>query len=197
MGFYHSSAARPAQYSDIFPLAVPLWEDLRVGATVVKLGAAKPPVWKAYGDFLVLAFEDQGVAGNEQRVHFQVQFPHTYVEGSTVEAHVHWIGEDTTAGNVVWKLDCIRANEHVAMANQTTHYSVAANNAALAEAHNVGEFSPNMVVGDRGISSMMLCTLRRNSSNVADTFNGKDAYLLEYDLHFLVDTLGSLTEHTK
>ncbi len=199
MGLYHSNtpASGGASYSDIFPLASPLWEDIRVGATTVKLGPAKPPVWKAYGNHLVLAFEDQGVLGNEQRVHFQVQFPHTYVEGSDIRAHIHWVGEDQTAGDVVWQVDCVKANRNDALSGATTHYAVASNNTVLADAHTVSYFSPDMIAANRKLSSMMLCTLRRNSSNVADTLNGKDAYLLEYDLHHLVNTLGATGEWTK
>jgi hypothetical protein len=38
---------------------------------------------------------------------------------------------------------------------------------------------------------MMLCRLYRNSSHANDTLTGKKAYLLEFDLHYQKDTMGS------
>jgi len=45
-------------------------------------------------------------------------------------------------------------------------------------------------VFDKGLSSVILCRLKRKSSNVLDTFTGKDARLLEVDIHYQADKLG-------
>ena len=47
-----------------------------------------------------------------------------------------------------------------------------------------------------GISSMICCRLFRDATNEADTYEG-DAGLLEFDLHYIIDTLGSREEYTK
>jgi hypothetical protein len=47
------------------------------------------------------------------------------------------------------------------------------------------------------ISSMLLCSLKRNSSNALDTYNGKSAYFIEIDFHYQIDTIGSATETVK
>jgi hypothetical protein len=46
------------------------------------------------------------------------------------------------------------------------------------------------------ISSMLMCKLQRNSSNVLDTY-ANAAYLLEFDIHYQKDDIGSKTELVK
>jgi hypothetical protein len=43
----------------------------------------------------------------------------------------------------------------------------------------------------KGHSSIMLCTLKRKSSDALDTFDAKAALLLEIDIHYQVDKLGA------
>lgn len=180
-------------YANVFPLRVPEWEDIRVSIGNVTLPAVQKPTWTDYKGGKVLAFADQGVEANEERVFFVIQVPHAYEEGTDIEPHVHWVGEDQTAGDVVWKLSCSWASMAAAFPGESTYYSVAGNNAALADAHIYSEFSPSIDGSGQGVSSMMICSLRRNSNNSADTFNSKDAYLLEFDVHFKKNTLGSQT----
>ncbi len=203
MGLHHSSTpdilaiAPPGDYKDFFPLRTPEWEDIRVPVNAIKLSGTKPPGWTSWKGGEVLAFQDQGVEANEQRVTFLVQLPHGYQEGTDIVAHVHWVGEDVTAGDVVWQLTCSWANTNQAFPGESTYYAVASNNSALADAHTHSDFSPALDGNSKTVSSMLVCTLRRNSNNIADTFAGKDAYLTEVDFHFKMDTIGSQNEATK
>ncbi len=200
MGLHHSSVIPThvkAVYGDFFPLAIPEWDDIRVPVNAIKLSGTKPPVWTAWKGGEVLAFQDQGVLANEQRVTFLAQLPHGYQEGTDIEAHVHWVGEDQTAGDVVWQLTCSWANMDQAFPGESTYYAVAPNNAALADAHTHSHLLPDLDGNSKTISSMLVCLLRRNSNNAADTFAGKDAYLTEVDFHFRQDTIGSQNEATK
>lgn len=192
MHLHHSPTL---SYANVYPLRSPEWEDLRVAVNNVKVPAAQAPTWTIYKASLVLAFADQAIEGNEERVYFTVQFPHAYEQGTNIRPHIHWVGEDDTAGNVVWKLTYSWANMLHAFPGETA-ITMAGANSLTADYHNYTSL-PEVVGTGKEISSMMLCSLRRNSSNILDTYTGKDAYLLEFDIHFLKDMPGSKEELSK
>lgn len=168
------------------------WEDLRTPVSAVKLSGVKPPTWTEYKSSRVLAFSDQAVVGNEEIIYFALQMPHSYKEGSTVYPHVHWVPEDNTGGNVRWALTYTWANEDDTFGAATTLY-INASAGTTTDIHLESSFAPIMGSG-KTISSMILCSLKRNSSDALDTYNGKDAYLLEVDFHYLSDAMGSRWE---
>lgn len=170
------------------------WEDLRVPVNAVKVGPTKVPTLTAYKGSHVYAFADQALAANEEQITFAVQLPHSYLEGSAIYPHVHWVGQDNTAGNVRWELSYSWANIGSAFPGAQSIYITDAN--LDTDVHNIASFLPITGTG-KTISSMLLCALSRNSSNALDTFNGKSAYLLEVDFHFQVDSHGSREELTK
>jgi len=182
-------------YRNVFPLRTAEWTDIRIAVNSVKLPAAQAPAWTPYKGSYILAFSDQAVEANEERVFFSVQLPHSYKEGTEIEPHVHWIGEDSAAGDVVWKFSYTWAPIGVAFPGETS-IVVADANSSTTDFHNVAEF-PNIAGTGKLISSMLLCSLRRNSNNVLDTYSSKDAYLIEFDIHFKMNTLGSQQEHSK
>jgi hypothetical protein len=169
---------------------------MRVPVTRTKDAPGKEPKWEAYKGGLVAKFEDKSPASAEQAVIFICQIPHGYKEGTDIQPHVHWIGEDTTAGDVVWKLTYSWANVHDPMPAEAAIYVTAPNVTAQADVQQASDFPIISGVG-KEISSILICTLSRNSTNAADTFNGKDAFLLEIDLHFLRDTCGSAVKYSK
>jgi hypothetical protein len=142
----------------------------------------------------VLAFADQGNDANEERIFFVAQIPHGYKEGTDLEVHVHWVGEDNTAGNVAWEFSYSWANIGGAFPAETVSVELGANGDTDVQ---ILTDVASMDGTGKTVSSMMLCSLRRNSSNVSDTLTGKDAYLFEVDFHFQKDTLGSQEETTK
>jgi hypothetical protein len=175
------------------------YEDLRTPVNSLKLSGVKPPTWTAYKSGEVLAFSDQAVAGNEEIVFFQLQMPHNYKEGTDISIHVHFVPEDNAGGNVYWMLTYSWATIDDAFAAATTVY-IAAACGTTTDAHRVAYFadidgSPGDV--NKLISSMLICKLQRNSSDALDTYTGKSAYLLEVDVHYQVDSLGSSTALVK
>lgn len=182
-------------YANVYPLRSPEWEDIRVSVNTVRVPPAQPPTWVDYKGCQILAFADQAVESNEERVYFTVQFPHSYEEGTNIRPHVHWVGEDNTAGNVVWKLTYSWANMLTVFPGETA-IIIADANSLTANYHNYAVL-PEITGTGKEISSMMLCSLRRNSNNILDTYTGKDAYLLEFDVHFLENTPGSKEELSK
>jgi hypothetical protein len=181
-------------YDNVFPLRNLEWLDLQVPINAIRLSGIKPPDWADYKGSQVLSFGDEAVEGNEEIVFFTAQIPASYAEGTEVKFHVHWVGEDNTAGNVIWKFSYSWANVGDAFPGETTETVVAPNGATdvLLEIDVA-----DMAGTDKKIQSMLLCSLRRNSSNVADTLTGKSAYLMQADFHLQIDTPGSQEENTK
>jgi hypothetical protein len=127
-----------------------------------------------------------------------VQFPHKYKEGSLIYPHVHWAGEDPSAGNVVWKLEYLWVNIGAALQANTTIVSrTVANDTSVAGKHRMNNV-PDIGIDGTGktISSILQYRLYRDGTNSADTYT-KKAYLSEFDIHFEIDTVGSRTATTK
>lgn len=86
------------------PLATgTIWEDFRVGASVVQIGPVNQPSWDIFvGGVRLPAFDV-----NEE-VFFDVQMPHAWKAGSAVAPHIHWApnGAAINAGDrVQWQLE--------------------------------------------------------------------------------------------
>ena len=124
-----------------------------------------------------------------------MQLPHSYLEGSDIDPHIHWVAEDNTGGNVQWQLTYSWANIDAAFPAATTS-NITAAAAVVTDEHEMSSFSDIDGTG-KTISSMLLCSLKRNSSNALDTYNGKSAYFIEVDFHYEADTIGSRTELAK
>lgn len=174
-----------------FRLSDPAWDDLRVSVNSVKLAGVRDPEWVSYRDGLVLSFGDEAV--NEEIVFFTVQLPHAWKEGTDIEAHVHWVPEDNATGNVRWLLTYSWANIGGAFGASAP---LPVNGAApgVANVHALAELGTIAGAG-KTLSSMLVCSLKRESGNAGDTFTGKNAYLLEIDFHYQVDKFGSDNEY--
>ena len=181
-------------YDNVFPLRDPMWSDLQIPVNALKLSGVKPPEWTSYKGGQILAFGDEAVEGNEEIVYFDTQLPSSYLEGSGIECHIHWLGEDNTAGNVAWTLTYSWVNVGEAFPGETTITTLAPNG----ETDILLEVDLADIDGtDKKIQSMLICSLKRNSSNVADTLTGKSAYIMEVDFHIQINTPGSENQNTK
>lgn len=165
------------------------WEDCRVAVNNVKVPATKNPDWVAYKGGLVLSFGAEVIEGNEEEVYFMIQLPHAIKEGSTIKPHVHWVAKTDEASKAVrWGMSYSFANIDATFPDETTiHVNTATNNDA--DKHLVGYF-PDIELTSMKISSMLIIKLFRNSSSVSDTYTG-EAYLLEFDIHIEINTIGS------
>jgi hypothetical protein len=183
-------------YDNVYPLRNLEWEDVRVPVQNLKVPVTKNPDWVSFKGGQVLSFEDQAVEANEERVYFLCQFPHRMSPGTNIQPHIHWVSEDQTAGDVVWKLSYTWANEFEEIPAETEITVVSPVNTAIADYHKVSDFAQIDGTGKK-FSSLLICSLRRNSNNVLDTYAGKNALLLEVDIHFQVDRPGTTTVHTQ
>jgi hypothetical protein len=194
-----------------------LYEDLRVAASAVKPGA-QTPTWETRGaapfngNLNRWWFSSHAVL--EDEIEFEVQIPHNYKEGTNIEGHVHWVPEAAAAANecVKWGLEYTWANRGNTFPGSTLIYSNATDDTTqtlqaetlVASRHYVSEFTvdvgdaPAVIDGTepKTASSMLVCRLFRNSSDVDDDY-GNEAALLEFDFHYEVDGPGSDGEHSK
>lgn len=168
-----------------------VWDDMRTPISSVRVPAALAPVWTAYKGSQVLAFDGT----SSDFVYFVAQLPHSYKEGTNLDVHIHWTPEDNTAGNVKWQLTYSWANIDGIFPAETIVERIVA----------TPEVTDKQILTDlvnidgtgKAVSSMLLCSLARLGGDVEDTYNAKDAYLLEIDFHFEIDTVGSRTELAK
>ncbi len=179
-------------YSDTY------WEDLQVPVSSVKVqGASHTPDWGAFLTTLQILWFD---AGTMEQVFFVAQLPHTYKEGTNIEAHVHWtpsINGVQANHTVRWGLEYSWANIGATFPNTPTIIYGSAHMPSeqlVTNRHYTNSLGQITGTG-KTISSMLICRLFRDATdNGADTYTG-DAGLLEFDFHYEVDRPGSIAAY--
>ena len=172
-----------------------VYDDLRVPVDTVSKFGIRDPDWVLFGDdHILLSFDALSNPNAEEECFFTAQLPHSYAEGTNLKPHVHWVGSDTNAGNVRWKLSYRWANIDEAFPINNSIYVEGANS-STENYHNLTEFADIDGTGKK-ISSMIVCRLSRNSSHENDTYESP-ALLLEFDFHFELNNIGSRQELIK
>lgn len=167
-----------------------VFDDIRTPMTAIRItgpGGTTPPDEVLYKGSVVLAFGGTGT--DDEKGFFTIQIPHWYKEGTDIVPHIHWTPEDNTAGNVRWVLTYSWANINAAFPGESTDTIVIAADETT-DKHQRDNFATITGTG-KTISSMLLCSIQREDSDGTDTYNNKDAYLLEIDFHAEKDTMGS------
>jgi len=170
------------------------YEDLRTPMNVLVKNPDRPPVLTVYKGGYVYAFEDQAVL--IQSVSWVWQMPHNYKLGTDLYIHIHTVPEDATAGNVSWDFTYSVANIDESFPDETTVSSLQIM-PGVADKHTYHELATIVGSGITSVSTMLICGLTRRSDLAADTFAGKDVYLLEVDMHYQIDSFGSREEWVK
>ena len=178
----------------------PSWEDLRFPASAIDPGVANAPeavLVKSgddYGSLYTLEFNKS----TEEEVYVWVQLPHSWKAGTAIRPHIHWINHNDTTGNVRWGLEYSMANIGEFFPKVTT--TIVALDACAANVggeimHQLTSFPEIDMTGMR-LSCMIMMRLYRDADDAADTADD-DVGLLEFDIHYLVDSLGSESETLK
>lgn len=173
------------------------YEDLRVPLTGVRVGPSRPP---AFGIFRTGGSTD-GVrswlfdAGTEEQLFFAAQVPHSHKRGTDLFPHVHWSPTSTSAGVVRWGLEYTIQDINSVFPLTTIIYgnSVAVGGTGTENQHIFTALSTIDFSTLTGPSVMLVCRLFRDASSTADTYPD-DAAGHEFDFHYLVDRLGSVTQ---
>ena len=188
-------------------LFIPTWDDLRVSATSTKAGGSKDPGYAKFIDDA--AGTSQGCfiywfdASTEEEVYFEIQIPHAYKAGSDIIPHVHWVPKSngTSGHHVSWGLEYAWVDIGDVYGDTTFIYGNAHDPADAVLVANKHYLTDLTTISGAGmtLSSMLVCRLFRNATaagSSADEY-GADAGLLEFDLHFQSDALGSREETVK
>ncbi len=171
-----------------------VYEDLRVPFEGVGTAGVADPGYDAF-----VAATAGGTSGTyayafaaaaKESLFFSVQMPHNYKEGTDIQPHVHWSPTDGTTGNVKWSLIYTWANIGDPFPSLST-ISVLATAGGTADTHQFKSLG-SIDGTNKKISSMMMCHVYRDGADGNDTY-AADAVLLEFDMHYEVDTLGSKT----
>ncbi|KKN27391.1 hypothetical protein LCGC14_0865190 [marine sediment metagenome] len=172
------------------------WDDVRIVPGAFEFAGASDPSlqnWQPGGSgttFKIYKFKE------DDEVFFTVQMPHNWKEGSDIQPHVHWTpcdrGNEENLRVVVWEL-------HYSWANEQGGIFAPASSVTMADIctgfDDVHLRSPAGTISGAGktMSSMLVCRLSRSA--VGDTWvgttNAQSPALLEFDIHFQIDGIGS------
>jgi len=178
-----------------------VWDDLKVPISAIKAAGSKIPGWEIWIGNLYLYWFD---ASSEEEVWFAIQMPHGWA-GTQINPHVHWVPKITSDGvptNQIaeWGLEYSWVNIGGDFPATTTIYgsTTIPNDAVIvANRHYMTTLTPiTPSVTQNGLSSMLMCRLFRNATGTNDTYES-DAGLLEFDIHYEIDMLGSRSVSSK
>lgn len=167
------------------------YEDLKIGSSL-RAGANPTPSFAqitGLGNVYLYKFG----ALVSDNLYATIQLPHNWKQGTDITPHLHWTTEDSNAGNIVWILEYTWAN-YLGNFGTTTVVEVTSAN-GTAYRHNMTNFGTISGSG-KTISSILMIRLSRNGAAAADTYTSTAA-LLDFDIHYEVDSLGSDTITTK
>lgn len=175
-----------------------VWDDIRVSALATRLGVIRPPTFAQLSDdgagstgVFTYMFADN----SEQQVFFSVLIPHGYKLGSDLHPHVHWSPQTADTGQVDWFLEYTISNYEGTFGNTTT-ITISDDGEGTINKHQIATPAAPIDGSSTQLAAMLICRLYRDGGQGNDDFIG-DAALLEFDLHFEQDTVGSREEYTK
>lgn len=174
-----------------------VWDDIRIVPGSFDRPGVSDPAMVAYApnggaiSTYLWEFEKNDIAS------FSVQLPHSYKTGENIYVHVHWTpgtrGNEENGNKVGWKIDYTWANINAAFGSMDT---LDLSDACDGTDH-VHQMTPDVAITgtSKGISSMLLCNIKRTDTGTDDTWAGTTTgnlpLLMEIDFHFPIDTVGS------
>jgi hypothetical protein len=181
----------------------PVWDDLMVALSAPATGNVAPlwdnfPIDGATTNPFINWFKATGV----DEMYFVVQLPHSWVEGTAIMPHIHWVAsENGTAGPTVprWGLQYCWLNIGETFTAYTTIYGTTAvpNEVLVKDRQYLTPLGSGGMDGTgKTLSSMLICRLFRDGDNAADNYAGS-AGGLEIDFHMQINSMGSRLQYTK
>lgn len=182
-----------------------VWDDLLINSGAFKFQGTTDPVlkpWQPEGEsttFQIYKFK------KNDEIFFSCQLPHTYQEGTDIEAHVHWTPCDrgtSESGNYVgWKLDYSWTNINGDPFASGVTVDMSDVCTGTNDYHEVSAGKTTIDGTDKKISSMLTGRLYRSDTGADDTWTGttnaQSPAVLQFDLHHRIDTAGSRIEWVK
>jgi len=176
---------------------IPAWDDLMFPASAINpTGQAAPPSLNVDNGL----WEFSASATNV--IALQVQMPHRWKEGTILSPHVHWRKKTQGTGNVMWELKYEFKNlndDFTDVYTETTlledTVSPIASDDGTALKHLLSSWDDIDMTG-LTLSCMGILFISRLGGHEDDTYAGV-AQLLQFDIHYMIDSLGSHTLYTK
>jgi len=165
------------------------WDDLRFPAEAVRINpvTSHPDYGALVGNMKCLLFD----GSTEEDVTFVAQFPHGYVIGSNVIPHVHWCPTTTNVGTVVWQLEYSWFDTNGTAGTPTLTISGSVSFTTNSQYKSFYTSFPAVSgTAITGLSSIMMGRLSRRADLSTDNY-ADDAGMLEFDIHYELDTYGS------
>jgi len=123
--------------------------------------------------------------------------PHSYLEGSDIFPHVHFVTNSASSGSVAWGLEYTWANVGADFGNTTIVTNFLAIAAATGNRHYVLDVPAAGISGTgKEISSMLVCRIFRAVSDPNDNYPTSIG-LMEIDFHFMQCGMGSGEQYQK
>lgn len=178
-----------------FLLTDSVWDDLRFPASAVN-----PPGQASDPDFDTVNGGWLFASNGTELVFLMAQMPHQWVEGTAIYPHVHWQKTTSAGGDVLWRLEYKMAPIGEVMDSSFTALDVSTvvdgtPDLDTANQHLISAFASIDMTG-RDLSDMLVMKFSRIGSDGDDTY-GADARMLEFDIHFEIDSLGSAEEFSQ
>lgn len=174
-----------------------VWDDLRIiPGNFQRAGVSDPTLsgWQPGGTgatFQVYKFQI------DDEVFASCQMPHSYKEGTDLYFHIHWTpcdrGNEESGNTVGWKVDYSIANPYGIFGSSGT-VDLSSTCTGTDDYH---ERSSAVAVSGTGltISHIVMLRIYRSDTGTDDTWAGITAAqspaLLEFDIHFEINTMGS------
>jgi hypothetical protein len=166
------------------------WDDLRFPATAVNPpGQVSDPSW----DTVIPGWRFDAIS--TEMIHLIGQIPHTWVEGSELHPHIHWMKINTGAGNVQWQLQYAWSSINEVLSAWTTLNATTTVNGTpdtnTQDKQLITAF-PAIDATGHGISDSLIMKVSRIGAS--DSY-GSDARLIEFDIHYRRTVFASFTEY--
>lgn len=142
-----------------------------------------------------------------ETISFTAQLPHSWIEGSELRPHIHWLQQRSAVPNWLlgYKIYKKGSSSTALEADFTNHTLAIPDHNAFTYSADVLEqitsFSPISMTGC-GISDIVHLCLWRDVANDSGLFSGAESspiveHVRELDCHIQLDSKGSLAEFTK
>jgi len=176
------------------------WDDLRIVPGAFTFAGSSDPTlsnWQPTGSgatFKVYEFD------NGKEVFFSTQMPHKYKQGTDLKPHIHWTprarGVAESGNTVAWKIDYTIANVDGNL-GASANVDLTSTCSGVNERHEISA-SGTITGTNLTVSHIIIGRIYRDAGDSWETNTaGNRPVLLEFDIHFQLDTLGSQQEGAK
>jgi len=172
------------------------WEEITVTADGMGTLVGEAPTESNCQSGFVYLMANYALVGDEPYVHFSVQLPHNYKEGTDIIFSVRFVFDADEVGTYVrWAIGYSWANigDAFPVVSHIWALSDPSNNDNTV--HQVTKFAAIDGTG-KEMGSIVMCYLKRNSSDASDTYMGT-AILIAVSVLYQVDSAGSASEWSK